>query len=162
MKIKYIIIFLPFLYACIPSVFISSISHQSIEKNSKIYVSKSGSISIEKNVFREKLILALKRKGYITVNNFQKSEYYLFTNFNNRSQKNINQKKNVDMFSMELLLMDSKHVTNNSDLPIGKEDALWVCKIQLNWLEFLKHQDSLVEAISKYFCNTYYGNRILF
>ena len=106
---------------------------------------------MEEKIFREKLNTALKRKGYYTVNNFQKSEYYLFTNFNNRLQKNINQKKNIDMFSMEFLLMDSKHITTNSDLPIGKEDALWVCKIQLNWLEFLKHQDSLVEAISKYF-----------
>ena len=161
-KNKFILTFLFLFYGCIPSVFISSISNQTIEKNSPIYISKFDGISMEEKIFREKLNTALKRKGYYTVNNFQKSEYYLFTNFNNRSQKNINQKKNVDMFAMELLLMDSKHVTNNSVLPIGKEDALWVCKIELDWLEFLKHQDSLVEAISKYFCNTYYGNRILF
>ena len=67
--------FFIFLYGCIPSVFISSISHQSIEKNSKIYISKFGGISMEEDVFREKLKAALKRKGYVTVNNFQKSEY---------------------------------------------------------------------------------------
>ena len=104
MKIKYIIIFLPFSYACIPSVFISSISHESIEKNSKIYISKFDGISMEENVFREKLNLALKRKGYITVNNFQKSKYYLFFNFNNHFKKNVKQKRNTDIFSMELIL----------------------------------------------------------
>ena len=160
--IKFILTFLFLFYGCIPSVFLSSISNQTIKKNSPIYISKFDGISMEEKIFREKLNTALKRKGYYTVNNFQKSEYYLFVNFNNRLQKNINQKKNVDIFSMELFLMDSKHIINSSDLPIVKEGAVWVCKVELNWLEFLKHQDELVEAISKYFCNTYYGNRILF
>ena len=40
-------------------------------------------MSLDGDVFREKLKATLKRKGYVTVNNFQKSEYYLFINFNN-------------------------------------------------------------------------------
>ena len=66
MKIKYIIFFLIFLYGCIPSVFISSISNQSIEKNSTIYISKFYGMSMDENVFREKLKATLKRKGYVT------------------------------------------------------------------------------------------------
>ena len=161
MKIKYIIIFLPFLYACIPSVFISSISHQSIEKNSKIYISKLDGISMEENIFREKLNIALKRKGYITVNNFQKSKYYLFINFKNRLQKNVKQKRNTDIFSMELFLVESKNISNNSGLPFDRNDALWICKIELGLLDFFKHQDDIIENILKYFCNTYYGRRML-
>ena len=138
MKIKYIIIFLPFLYACIPSVFISSISHQSIEKNSKIYISKFDGISMEENVFREKLNLALKRKGYITVNNFQKSNYYLFMNFNNHLQKNVEQKSSTDIFLMELFLIESKNILNNSGLPFDRNDALWVCKIELRLVRFFE------------------------
>ena len=161
MKIKYIIIFLPFLYACIPSVFISSISHHSIEKNSKIYISKFGGISMEENVFRENLNLALKRKGYITVNNFQKSNYYLFINFNNHLQKNVEKKSSTDIFLMELFLIESKNISNNSVLPFDRHDAVWVCKIELSRLDFLKHQDDIMENILKYFCNTYYGRRML-
>tara|TARA_Y100000816_G_C25999462_1_gene522172 strand:+ start:281 stop:760 length:480 start_codon:yes stop_codon:yes gene_type:complete len=159
MKIKYIITFLIFLYGCIPSVFISSISNQSIEKNSTIYLSKFDGISIEENIFREKLSAALKRKGYFTVNNFQKSGYYLFFNFNNRLNKNINQNKNIDIFSMQLFLIESKNI---SGLPFDISDALWVCKIELTWYEFLKHQDEIIEIVSKYFCNTYIGRKILF
>ena len=161
MKIKYIIIFLPFLYACIPSVFISSISHQSIEKNSKIYISKLDGISMEENIFREKLNIALKRKGYITVNNFQKSKYYLFIYFNNHFQKNVEQKSSTDIFLMELFLIESKNISNNSGLPFDRNDALWICKIELGLLDFFKHQDDIIENILKYFCNTYYGRRML-
>ena len=162
MKIKYIIIFLPFSYACIPSVFISSISHQSIEKNSKIYISKLDGISMEENIFREKLNIALKRKGYITVNNFQKSDFYLFINFNNHLQKNVEQKSNTDIFLMELFLIESKNISNNSGLPFDRNDALWICKIELTRLDFLKHQDEVMDNISKYFCNSYFGRRMLF
>ena len=162
MKIKFILFFLIFFFGCISSVFISSTINQTIEKNSPIYISKFADISKEENIFREKLNTALKKKGYYTVNNFQKSAYYLFYNFNNRSQQNLNQNKKVDTFSIELLLMDSEHIINSSDLPFDKDDALWVCKIELSWLEFLKYQDELVQAISKYFCSTYYGNRMLF
>ena len=161
MKIKYIIIFLPFSYACIPSVFISSISHQSIEKNSKIYISKLDGISMEENIFREKLNIALKRKGYITVNNFQKSDFYLFINFNNHLQKNVEQKSSTDIFLMELFLIESKNISNNSGLPFDRNDALWICKIELGLLDFFKHQDDIIENILKYFCNTYYGRRML-
>ena len=161
MKIKYIIIFLPFSYACIPSVFISSISHQSIEKNSKIYISKLDGISMEENIFREKLNIALKRKGYITVNNFQKSDFYLFINFNNHLQKNVEQKSSTDIFLMELFLVESKNISNNSGLPFDRNDALWICKIELGLLDFFKHQDDIIENILKYFCNTYYGRRML-
>ena len=161
MKIKNIIFFLIFLYGCIPSVFISSISHQSIEKNSKIYISKLDGISMEEKVFREKLKAALKRKGYVTVNNFQKSEYYLFIDFNNRLQENLNQKRNPDSFSLELFLIESKNVSNNSGLPFDINDALWACTIELTRLDFLKHQDDIMENILKYFCNTFYGRRML-
>ena len=161
MKIKYIIIFLPFSYACIPSVFISSISHQSIEKNSKIYISKLDGISMEENIFREKLNIALKRKGYITVNNFQKSDFYLFINFNNHLQKNVEQKSSTDIFLMELFLIESKNISNNSGLPFDRNDALWICKFELGLLDFFKHQDDIIENILKYFCNTYYGRRML-
>ena len=161
MKIKYIIIFLPFSYACIPSVFISSISHQSIEKNSKIYISKLDVISMEENIFREKLNIALKRKGYITVNNFQKSDFYLFINFNNHLQKNVEQKSSTDNFLMELCLIESKNISNNSGLPFDRNDALWICKIELTRLDFLKHQDEVMDNISKYFCNSYYGRKML-
>ena len=161
MKIKYIIIFLPFSYACIPSVFISSISHQSIEKNSKIFISKFKGISMEENVFREKLNLALKREGYITVNNFQKSNYYLFINFYNHLQENVEQKSSTDIFLMELFLTDSKNIINNTGLPFDRIDALWVCTIELTRLDFLKHQDDIMENILKYFCNTFYGRRML-
>tara|TARA_B000000532_G_C18828151_1_gene389084 strand:- start:614 stop:1102 length:489 start_codon:yes stop_codon:yes gene_type:complete len=161
MKIKYIIIFLPFSYACIPSVFISSISHQSIEKNSKIYISKLDGISMEENIFREKLNIALKRKGYITVNNFQKSDFYLFINFNNHLQKNVEQKSSTDIFLMELFLVESKNISNNSGLPFDRNDALWICKIELTRLDFLKHQDEVMDNISKYFCNSYYGRKML-
>tara|TARA_B100000900_G_C20471956_1_gene671791 strand:- start:557 stop:1045 length:489 start_codon:yes stop_codon:yes gene_type:complete len=162
MKIKYIISSLIFFYGCIPSVFISSRSNQSIKKNSTIYISKLDGISMEENVFREKLSLALKKKGYITVNNFQKSKYYLFINFNNHLQKNVKQKSSTDIFLMELFLIKSKNISNNSGLPFDRNDALWICKIELTWLDFLKHQDDITENVSKYFCNTYYGRRMLF
>ncbi len=162
MKIKYIIIFLPFLYACIPSVFISSISHHSIEKNSKIYISKFDGISLEENIFREKLNLTLKRKGYTTVNNFQKSKYYLLINFNNHLQKNVKQKSSKDIFLMELFLIESKNILDNLVLPFSGNDAVWFCKIELSRLDFLKHQDDIMENIVKYFCNPYYGRRMLF
>lgn len=161
MKINYIIIFLPFLYGCIPSVFISSISHQSIEKNSKIYISKFNGISMEENVFREKLNLALKRKGYITVNNFENSNYYLFINFNNHLQKNVEQKSSTDIFLMELFLIESKNISDNSRLPFDWSDALWVFKIELRLIDFLKHQDDIMKNVLKYFCNTYYGRKML-
>ena len=161
MKIKYIIIFLPFLFACIPSVFISSISHNSIEKNSTIYISKFYGMSIDEDVFREKLKATLKRKGYVTINNFQKSEYYLFINFNNRLQDNLNQKRNPDSFSLELFLIESKNISDSSGLPFERDDVVWVCKIELGRLDFLKHQDDIIENILKYFCNTYHGRRML-
>ena len=161
MKIKYIIIFLPFLFACIPSVFISSIGHKSIEKNSTIYISKFYVMSIQENVFREKLNLALKRKGFITVNNFRKNNYYLSINFNNHLQKNVEQKSSTDIFLIELFLIESKNISNNSGLPFDRNDALWSCAIELARLDFLKHQDEVMENISKYFCNTYYGKRML-
>ena len=160
MKIKYIIIFLFFLYGCIPYVFISSVSNQSIEKNSTIYISKFDGMSMEENVFREKLNSTLKKKGYVTVNNFQKSEYYLFINFNNRFQKNLNQQRNLDIFQTELFLIESKNISYNLGLPFDRDDAVWLCKIELNWLEFLKYQDDLLETISKYFCKSYYGRRM--
>ena len=119
-------------------------------------------MSMEENVFREKLNATLKRKGYVTIDNFQKSEYYLFINFNNRLQKNLNQKRNPDIFPMELFLIESKNILDSSGLPFNRDDAVWVCKIELTWLEFLKHQDDLMKTISKYFCNTYYGRRMLF
>ena len=162
MKIKFILFFLIFFVGCISSVFISSISNQAIENNSPIYISKFAGISKEENIFREKLNTALKRKGYYTVNNFQKSKYYLLTNFNNRFQENLNQRKEVDIFSMELLLIESKNITNSSSFLFDRDNAVWVCTIELNWLDFLKHQDDLVETISKYFCNTYYSRSILF
>ena len=161
MKTKYIIIFLPFLYGCISSVFISSVSNQSIEKNSTIYISKFYGMSIDEDVFREKLKATLKRKGYVTIYNFQKSEYYLFINFNNHLQKNVEQKSSTDIFLIELFLIESKNISNNSGLPFDRNDALWVCAIELARLDFLKHQDEVMENISKYFCNTYYGKRML-
>ena len=162
MKIKYIIIFLPFLYACIPSVFISSINKQTIEKNSTIYISKFYGMSMDEDVFKEKLKAKLKRKGYVTVNNFQKSEYYLFINFNNRLQENLKQKRSPDSFSLELFLIESKNILDSSGMPFEKDDAVWVCKIELTRLNFLKHQDEVIDNISKYFCNSYYGKRMLF
>ena len=162
MKIKYIIFFLIFLYGCIPSVFISSIRKQSIEKNSTIYISKFYGMSMDEDVFREKLKATLKRKGYVTVNNFQKSEYYLFINFNSRLQENLNQKRNPDSFLLELFLIESKNISDSSWMPFERDDALWVCKIELTRLDFLKHQDEVMDNISKYFCNSYYGRRMLF
>jgi len=161
MKTKYIIIFLPFLYGCISSVFISSVSNQSIEKNSTIYISKFYGMSIDEDVFREKLKATLKRKGYVTINNFQKSEYYLFINFNNHLQKNVEQKSSTDIFLIELFLIESKNISDSSGLPFDRNDALWACAIELTRLDFLKHQDEVMENISKYFCNTYYGKRML-
>ena len=117
---------------------------------------------MEENVFREKLNLALKRKGYITVNNFQKSNYYLFINFNNHLQKNVEKKSSKDIFLMELFLIESKNISNNSGLPFDRNDALWICKIELTRLDFLKHQDEVMDNISKYFCNSYYGRKMLF
>ena len=136
MKTKYIIIFLFFLYGCISSVFISSVSNQSIEKNSTIYISKFYGMSTDEDVFREKLKTTLKRKGYVTVNNFQKSEYYLFINFNNRLQENLNQKRTPDSFSLELFLIESKNISDSSRLPLERDDAVWVCKIELTRLDF--------------------------
>ena len=161
MKIKYIIFFLIFLYGCIPSVFISSIRKQSIEKNSTIYISKFYGMSMDEDVFREKLKATLKRKGYVTVNNFQKSEYYLFINFNSRLQENLNQKRNPDSFLLELFLIESKNISDSSWMPFERDDALWVCKIELTRLDFLKHQDEVMDNISKYFCNSYYGRKML-
>ena len=116
---------------------------------------------MEENVFREKLNLALKREGYITVNNFQKSNYYLFINFYNHLQENVEQKSSTDIFLMELFLTDSKNIINNTGLPFDRIDALWVCTIELTRLDFLKHQDDIMENILKYFCNTFYGRRML-
>ena len=162
MKIKYIIVFLILLYGCVPSAFISSISKKSIEKNSTVYVSKLDSMSTEETLFREKLNAALKRKGYFSVNNFQKSKYYLFFDFNNPLNKNLNHKKNTNIFSIELFLIESKNIIDSSGLPFDMFDALWVCKIELTWLEFLKYQDDLIEDILKNFCRTYYNRRMFF
>ena len=144
-----------------PSVFISSTSHQSIEKNSKIYISKFDGISIEENVFREKLNLALKRKGYITVNNFQNSNYYLFINIKSHLQIKVEQKNSTDIFLMELFLIESKNISASSGLPFDIGDVLWMCKIDLAWLEFLKYQDDIIDIVSNYFCDTYIGRKIL-
>ncbi len=162
MKTKYIIIFLFSLYGCVSSVFISSVSNQSIEKNSTIYISKFYGMSMDEDVFREKLKTTLKREGYVTVNNFQKSKYCLFINFNNRLQENLNQKRNPDSFSLELFLIESKSILDNSGLPFDTADAIWVCKVELPWLEFLKHQGEIIKIISNYFCDTYIGRKILF
>ena len=119
-------------------------------------------MSLDEDVFREKLKATLKRKGYVTVNNFQKSEYYLFINFNNRLQENLNQKRNPDSFSLELFLIESKNISERSGMPFERDDAVWVCKIELTRLYFLKNQDEVIDNISKYFCNSYYGRRMLF
>ena len=118
-------------------------------------------MSMDKDVIREKLKATLKRKGYVTINNFQKSEYYLFINFNNRLHEKLNQKKNPDRFSLELFLIESKNISDSSGLPFERDDAVWVCKIELGRLDFLKHQDDIIENILKYFCNTYHGRRML-
>ena len=93
MKIKCIAIFLFFFFGCISSVQISSISNQIIEKNYPIYISKYGDIFMEENIFRGKLNIALKRKGYYTVNTFQKSKHYLFIIFNKYLKKSLIKKK---------------------------------------------------------------------
>ena len=62
---------------------------------------------------------------------------------------------------MELFLIESKNISNNSGLPFNKNDAMWICKIELSWLDFLKHQDDIMENILKYFCSTYFGRRML-
>ena len=62
---------------------------------------------------------------------------------------------------MELFLIESKNISNNSGLPFDRNDALWICKIELTRLDFLKHQDDIMENILKYFCNTYYGRKML-
>ena len=162
MKIKYILIFLFLLYGCFPYVFISSVGIRPIEKNSSIYISKFDGISMEENIFREKLNIALKREGYFIVNNFQKSKYYLFTDYNNRGQKDLNQKRDIDIFSMQLFLIESKNISNSSVLPFDIGDALWMCKIDIAWLEFLKYQDDIIDIVSNYFCDTYIGRKILF
>ena len=162
MKIKYIIILLLVFCGCIPTVFMSSYSFQAIDKNSPIYISKFDGISMEEIIFREKLNTALERKGYYIVNNFQKSKYYLITNFNNRIQKNLDQNKDVEIFSMEFFLLESKDITNSSNLLSGVGEALWVCNIELNWLEYLNYQDDVVATVVKNFCNKYYGKKILF
>tara|TARA_X000000950_G_C13867190_1_gene641283 strand:+ start:1210 stop:1371 length:162 start_codon:yes stop_codon:yes gene_type:complete len=53
---------------------------------------------MEENIFREKLNIVLKRKGYYTVNTFQKSEHYLFINFNEYLKKRLDQKKILMFF----------------------------------------------------------------
>ena len=76
-------------------------------------------------------------------------------------QKNVEQKSSTDIFLIELFLIESKNISNNSGLPFDRNDALWSCAIELARLDFLKHQDEVMENISKYFCNTYFGRRML-
>ena len=62
---------------------------------------------------------------------------------------------------MELLFSELKHITNSLNLLFDRNDASWVCNIELSWLEFLNYQDDIVEALAKIFCKTYYGRKIL-
>ena len=63
---------------------------------------------------------------------------------------------------MELLLQESKHITNSLNCLFDRNNASWVCNIELSWLEFLNYQDDIVVAIAKNFCNAHYGRKILF
>tara|TARA_Y100001980_G_C14149798_1_gene32960 strand:- start:44 stop:280 length:237 start_codon:yes stop_codon:yes gene_type:complete len=76
--------------------------------------------------------------------------------------ENLNQKRNPDSFLLELFLIESKNISDNSWMPFERDDPLWVCKIELTRLDFLKHQDEVMDNISKYFCNSFYGRRMLF
>tara|TARA_B100000963_G_scaffold260355_1_gene228626 strand:+ start:274 stop:465 length:192 start_codon:yes stop_codon:yes gene_type:complete len=63
---------------------------------------------------------------------------------------------------LELFLIESKNISDSSGMPFERDDAMWVCKIELTRLDFLEHQDEVMDNISKYFCNSYYGKRMLF
>jgi len=76
-------------------------------------------------------------------------------------KKNVEQKSSTDIFLMELFLIESKNISASSGLPFDLGDALWMCKIELAWLEFLKYQDDITDIVSNYFCDTYIGKKIL-
>ena len=62
---------------------------------------------------------------------------------------------------MEFLLQESKHITNSLNFLFDRNNASWVCNIELSWLEFLNYQDDIVEELAKNFCKTCYGRKIL-
>ena len=60
----------------------------------------------------------------------------------------------------ELLLIESDQLKNLLGNPIH-ESTIWKCKLKLNWMDYLKHQDSLIMIIAKEFMNPFYGRKVL-
>ena len=140
------------LYSCYFNTFNRYVS---IEKNSPIYISKTAKISTYEEIFREKFNVSLRNQGYFTVDEVEKSKYYLLINLN----KTPNEKSIYSI--LELFLIDSKQILSSDNLESEKNNAIWVCKMEIEWIEFLKSQDQIVEIISNKFCKTSFSKRIL-
>ena len=159
-KYKYALLFLFTFFGCVPSVFISSINKTNIDKNSAIYISNLDKYSIGQKAFRNKLNHALMKKGYFVVDSLHKSKYYLLITFLNNLKGSSDMGKKNKMYSIELLLIESNQLKNYSGVAIH-ENTIWKCKIKLNWMDYLKHQDSLIMIIAKEFMNPFYGRKVL-
>ena len=155
MKINIILIAFIIFNSCIPVISIHSIGYVSIEKNSPIYISKTAKISTYEEIFREKFNVSLRNQGYFTVDEVEKSKYYLLINLN----KTPNEKSIYSI--LEMFLIDSKQILSSDSVESEKNNAIWVCKMEIEWIEFLKSQDQIAEIISTKFCKTSFIKRIL-
>ena len=159
-KYKYAFLFLFIFFGCVPSVFISSFNKTNIDKNSAIYISNLDKYSIGQKSFRNKLNHALMEKGYFIVDSLHKSKYYLLITFPNNLKGSSDIEKKNEMYPIELLLIESDQLKNLLGTPIH-ESTIWKCKLKLNWMDYLKHQDSLTMIIAKEFMNPFYGRKVL-
>ena len=155
MKINFILTAFTIFNSCIPVISIHSIGYLSIEKNTPIYIAKTSKISTYEEIFREKFNVSLRNQGYFTVDEVEKSKYYLLINLN----KKLNEKSISSI--LEMFLIDSKQILSSDSVESEKNNAIWVCKMEIEWIEFLKSQDQIAEIISNKFCKTSFSKRIL-
>lgn len=159
-KYKYAFLFLFIFFGCVPSVFISSFNKTNIDKNSAIYISNLDKYSIGQKAFRNKLNHALMERGYFVVDSLHKSKYYLLITFSNTLKGSSDIEKKNEMYSIELLLIELNQLKNHLGNAIH-ENTIWKCKLNLNWMDYLKHQDSLIMIIAREFMNPFYGRKVL-
>ena len=58
------------------------------------------------------------------------------------------------MYPIELLLIESNQLKSLGNQIHGS--TIWKCKLKLNWMDYLKHQDSLIMIIAKEFMNPFW------
>ena len=99
-------------------------------------------------------------RGYFVVDSLHKSKYYLLITFSNTLKGSSDIEKKNEMYSIELLLIESNQLKNHLGNAIH-ENTIWKCKLNLNWMDYLKHQDSLIMIIAREFMNPFYGRKVL-